>query len=270
MSSLLHAEQHFCLLTIPKCGTGLINKFFELTTTKRRCSQAFREQLCGADVRPGTFTVEMSLQVDEVETFFTRCQNNNVYAFGHLNYALPFMQYIDNHPEYQCVLQIRDLRDACISMVFWKKDLIDQTLGKIATFDEALMFVICGSDSLFQNQAFNIKASAERALLIMNHPNVIVSRYEDLVGDRGGGSKKAQKQLILNITRRLNIPMSPEKLSTVMATLWGNDAGPKKPTFREGKIGAWKKQFKSKHKKAFKEHFGDLLIRMGYEKNNNW
>lgn len=269
-TSFSAVDRKFCVLTIPKCGTGLINKFFELSTDMKHCSSAFREQLCGPNVSTGSFFVETSLVEQDIDSFFMRCKNNQVYPFAHLNYAIPFMHYIDRHPEYQCVLQIRDLRDACVSMVFWKKEQIDSALGKTATFDEALMFVIEGSDSAFKDQVFNIKASAERAVQIMNHPNVIVSKYEDLVGKKGGGSEKAQKKLICEIASRLKISMSEQKLSKIMATLWGNESGPKKPTFREGKIGSWKKHFSSEHKKAFKREFGDLLYQLGYEKNSNW
>jgi hypothetical protein len=32
----------------------------------------------------------------------------------------------------------------------------------------------------------------------------------------------------------------------------------------------WKEYFSSKHKRQFKEMFGDALVRLGYEKDNNW
>lgn len=35
-------------------------------------------------------------------------------------------------------------------------------------------------------------------------------------------------------------------------------------------IGRWKKSFSEKDKEDFKEQAGDLLIELGYEKNNNW
>ena len=44
----------------------------------------------------------------------------------------------------------------------------------------------------------------------------------------------------------------------------------KSPTFRSGKTGEWKKYFKTEHKKIFNDVAGDLLIRLGYEKNRDW
>jgi len=50
-----------------------------------------------------------------------------------------------------------------------------------------------------------------------------------------------------------------------------NSIDPKKsPTFRSGTSGAWKNQFSQQHKSIFKRLSGDLLIRLGYEKDQNW
>lgn len=40
--------------------------------------------------------------------------------------------------------------------------------------------------------------------------------------------------------------------------------------YRKGTPGDWKNHFRQQHKRAFKKKYGDLLIRLGYEKNNNW
>jgi hypothetical protein len=46
---------------------------------------------------------------------------------------------------------------------------------------------------------------------------------------------------------------------------------PKKShTFRSGRTGGWVNHFSEEHKKLFKEITGDLLVRLGYEENNDW
>jgi hypothetical protein len=46
---------------------------------------------------------------------------------------------------------------------------------------------------------------------------------------------------------------------------------PKKShTFRSGKTGGWKSYFADGHKSLFKDVAGDVLIKLGYEENNNW
>jgi hypothetical protein len=41
-------------------------------------------------------------------------------------------------------------------------------------------------------------------------------------------------------------------------------------TFRSGKTGGWREQFTEEHKALFKDIAGDLLVRLGYEKSNDW
>jgi hypothetical protein len=41
-------------------------------------------------------------------------------------------------------------------------------------------------------------------------------------------------------------------------------------TFRSGKIGDWRSHFSAEHIRLFKEVAGDLLIRLGYERDLNW
>ncbi len=40
--------------------------------------------------------------------------------------------------------------------------------------------------------------------------------------------------------------------------------------FRKGVAGDWKEYFNDEHKARFKSEFGDLLIKLGYEKNLDW
>ena len=44
----------------------------------------------------------------------------------------------------------------------------------------------------------------------------------------------------------------------------------KSQTFRVGKTGGWKEYFTEEHRALFKDVAGDLLVRLGYEKNNDW
>jgi hypothetical protein len=41
-------------------------------------------------------------------------------------------------------------------------------------------------------------------------------------------------------------------------------------TFRKGQPGAWKESFTPENAKNFKRIAGDLLVRLGYEQDDNW
>jgi hypothetical protein len=40
--------------------------------------------------------------------------------------------------------------------------------------------------------------------------------------------------------------------------------------FRSGESGQWRKHFDDRHRRAFKECHGDLVVRLGYEPDNDW
>jgi hypothetical protein len=63
------------------------------------------------------------------------------------------------------------------------------------------------------------------------------------------------------------IPTPREKAMSVLV----DAIQPKKShTFRAGKTGGWREYFSDEHKKLFKDVAGDLLMRLGYEKTNDW
>lgn len=257
-SAALAEEQKFCLLTIPKSGTGLVTKFLDLTTNRQASRVLYRN----------TFTEGSSLASKYVKLSFNGCWKKNTYPFAHLNCMGSFTNYLDSDPDWICILQIRDLRDACISMVYWAEGHIKIAMKKTPTFDEALLFVINSNENAFKNTIFNLQAHAEAAVLHLDHPQVFLMRFEDLVGANGGGSDESQIRLILSLANKLHL--SIVDYEGLCKDLWGNEKGPKKVTFREGKIGGWKTAFTDEHKAAFKKQMGDYLIQLGYEKDNDW
>ena len=52
---------------------------------------------------------------------------------------------------------------------------------------------------------------------------------------------------------------------------WWRRSQPKKShTFRSGKTGGWREHFNDEHKKLFKDVTGGLLVKLEYEKDNDW
>ena len=89
-------------------------------------------------------------------------------------------------------------------------------------------------------------------------------RFEDLIDRRD-----ATLNAMLNEVEKTGykIPTAREKALKILA----QTIQPKKSqTFRSGKTGGWKEYFADEHKKLFNDVAGDLLVRLGYEENNNW
>lgn len=193
-------------------------------------------------------------------------------------------------PNLKKIFNIRDLRDVAVSMVGhilqmpWPGMTEDEIESfREMSFDDQLLFVIEYDYEVKPNDPIALQVSlrkiAEQSVEYYNRKDVLVCRYENLVGPQGGGASSTQIEELRKIADYLNIPnVSDENLYHIGLCLYGNqmDVFKKKgfehyaSTFRQGKIGSWKKNFKKDHKEAFKKVFGQALIDLGYEKDLNW
>ena len=97
----------------------------------------------------------------------------------------------------------------------------------------------------------------------LDQPSVMKIHFEDLIHDRAGTLNRIIDHFLARVPLQTARGLLLESLE--------NSINPgKSPTFRSGKTGEWKKHFTDEHKKIFKDVAGDLLIRLGYEKDNDW
>lgn len=100
-----------------------------------------------------------------------------------------------------------------------------------------------------------------------DEPNFCVIRFENLIGEQGGGTLEAQIQEIKKIAAHVGIEPDHGQIMYAVDNLYGETR-----TFKKGQSNAWKKYFTPKVKKAFKDLPGacQLLIDLGYEEDSNW
>lgn len=161
----------------------------------------------------------------------------------------------------------RDPRDVVVSHVFYVTDMEARHVHhdyyqSLPDFNARLKVSILGRQDT--NIEFpNIAERFNPYLDWLGQKEVLAIHFEDLIEDRTAALNKiidhflaraplhASRYLILN---SLETSINPTK----------------SPTFRSGKTGEWKKYFTDEHKKIFKDVAGNLLIKLGYEENNNW
>jgi hypothetical protein len=97
----------------------------------------------------------------------------------------------------------------------------------------------------------------------LDHPEVLTLHFEDLIHARTATLTRILDHLLV----RAPLPASRERILDAMESSINPS---KSPTFRSGKTGEWKQHFTPGHKMIFKEVAGDLLIRLGYERDLNW
>ncbi|MCA1900073.1 MAG: sulfotransferase domain-containing protein, partial [Chloroflexi bacterium] len=110
----------------------------------------------------------------------------------------------------------------------------------------------------------SVKQRYEGVFRWLEQKHVMCLRFEDLINNRD-----ATLAAMLDAVEKTGyaIPTPREKALSILV----ESIQPKKShTFRSGKTGGWRERFTEEHKKLFKEVAGDLLVRLGYEKNNDW
>lgn len=161
----------------------------------------------------------------------------------------------------------RDPRDVVVSHVFYVTEMETRHVHhayytSLPDFDARLKVSILGrpdADIEFPNIAERFAPY----LGWLDHPDVLTIHFEDLIHERAATLTRILGHLLV----RLPIPAPRERILDALETSINPS---RSPTFRSGKTGEWKKYFKEEHRQAFKDVAGDLLIRLGYEKDGNW
>jgi hypothetical protein len=162
----------------------------------------------------------------------------------------------------------RDPRDMLVSQVFFATDMHEEhgmhTFYKsLPDFGERLKVAITGIDRDGLKMV-SVKQRYEGVFEWLEQPGVMCIRFEDLINQRD-----ATLHAMLDEVERTGykIPTPREKALAILVKA----IQPKKSrTFRSGKTGGWREYFTDEHKSLFKDVAGDLLVRLGYEANNNW
>jgi sulfotransferase 6B1 len=162
----------------------------------------------------------------------------------------------------------RDPRDMLISQVFFATDMHEEHgmhayYNSLPDFGARLNVAITGIDR-DNLRMVSVRQRYEGVFAWLQQKNVMCIRFEDLINNRD-----ATLLAMLDEVEKTGykIPTPREQALSILV----DAIQPKKShTFRSGKTGGWTQHFTEEHKKLFKEVAGDLLIRLGYEKNNDW
>lgn len=162
----------------------------------------------------------------------------------------------------------RDPRDMLVSQVFFATDMheehgMHEYYNSLPDFNARLNVAIMGIEKGGLKMV-SVKQRYEGVFQWLEQKNVMCLRFEDLINNRD-----ATLLAMLDEVEKTGykIPTPREKALQILV----DAIQPRKShTFRSGKTGGWKEHFNKEHKKLFKDVAGDLLVKLGYENNNDW
>jgi len=162
----------------------------------------------------------------------------------------------------------RDPRDMLVSQVYFATDMheghgMHAFYTSLPDFGERLKIAITGIDSDGLKMV-SVKQRYEGVFEWLEQPGVMSIRFEDLINN----CDITLNAMLDEVEKTgYKIPTLREKSLEILLEAIQPQ---KSRTFRSGETGGWREHFTHEHKAIFKDVAGDLLVRLGYENNNNW
>ncbi len=192
-----------------------------------------------------------------------------------------FMEYtsrldIEKLPDYVGSHIIRDPRDVVISAYFyhlWTKEEwahIPRKSLKNLSYQEYLNSLNQEEGLIAEMQGISKEVIEEMSCWDYNNPNFFEFKYEDIIRNEEKVFYEIFEHYNFNEKAIQNCITIAEKFNFKNQSKRNIGAIKQNSHLRSGKIGEWQELFTENHKQQFKELFGDILIKLGYETSNDW
>ncbi|EMS80860.1 sulfotransferase family protein [Desulfotignum phosphitoxidans] len=226
------------LISIPKSGTHLLYHLVDLFGYKRGVTYS-------SIPHPGNwYCLEYSNSHTSAQDFFIDTVRRS--PFGNRDHAFPHTP---------AIFLYRNPLDILVSEANYYhldgKALFHGYFNGL-TFEERVMKLI--DDPWLLG---SIRKRTGKFIPWLKFPNVIPISFEELIGEKGGGSLMVQTRLIWSLQLKLHIPGSPLEFGS---KAFQSDS----PTFRKGLIGSHKKKLNKNSLDAFYKLPQDFMDEYGY------
>lgn len=189
-------------------------------------------------------------------------------GYGYVHAQEPFLQVLTT-PDRATLFVYRDPRDMIVSHVFYATQ-IHKGHGMHKYYTQVLQSMEQRINAQIEGveipgyELSDIRTKYEAYLGWLEQPAVLCLRFEDLILDQ----VNTLRRLLNYVEQRGFVPRrSPDECVTALqAAIAPQRSG----TFRKAKPGNWREHFTEGNKARFKEVAGDLLIRLGYERDHDW
>lgn len=245
---------------MPKSGSHLIHQVVQGLTD------------IGPFVNPGLPPVnrdEVNAKLDHAAVLANlRLMRPGDIGYGYIKAIAPFIDLL-TQPEWAALFVYRDPRDMIVSHVFYASEMhpghamhtyYTQTL---TTMDDRIRAAIEGVD-VPGSQLSPVRVKYEGYMGWLEQPAVLCLRFEDLIQNR----PETLGRILDYLAERGFKPRLARK--DEIARLERAVAPRRSGTFRKAKPGNWREHFSPENKAFFKQQAGDLLLRLGYERDNDW
>lgn len=267
-------------LTHPKAGSQWIKKILYAIAPDRTRMDAngmvayfFAEPIRPGKIYPAIYTSRATFEAvlhskrNWDNEYFVRGQKR--FLSHHAFYLLNWIQFSLLGRPYKKFFIMRDLRDTLISLYFSMKKTHIIMRPEHATYRFQLTHSDQENGLIYLLGTEEFEDYSRIQLSWLEDPETLVMKFEDLIEN---------PSLFVKIIEHCQLDVSRERLQQVLdANSFENLAGGRTrgvedqdSHFRKGIAGDWKNYFTDRVKQAFLQRYGSVLIRTGYEKDEDW
>jgi hypothetical protein len=189
-------------------------------------------------------------------------------AYGYLAAREPYLSALAQ-PGRATIFVFRDPRDVIVSHVFYATEM-HPGHGMHHYYTEVLTNMEERIDAAIQgvqepgSELSSIRAKYQAYLGWLDQPDMLCLRFEELILER----QAALGRILDYLQGRGFTPKigRDEAIDALTDAITPRKSG----TFRKSQPGNWQEHFTQANKAHFKATAGDLLIQLGYERDNNW
>lgn len=268
--------------SLPKSGTHLLVRFLELLEFKE-----YEKGLTGAMVRPtqrnpfkryltnqkrclnqnsNGFSIDLDNMYNKIQQKYLDkyldTVKNNYFISAHIPYTKELDDYLLKQ-DFKMLYIIRDPRDVLLS--YYNHQNRDphypfHSYFKDKTFKESYKKILEGMTK-GETILASLKNRIHQSQGWINSKNVFSLKFEELIGEKGGGDKELQLETIKNLLNFLEIDFDDEKVYYLSQNIFY----PKAETFHKGQIYRWKEEYADEIKDEVNEYLKDFLMGLNYE-----
>jgi hypothetical protein len=271
------APSHAVLLnSLPKSGTNLLLKLlngFPGTHYVRAITPLHGSRRFVPHSQDDVLSVGVDwprpLSADAVRRVLSRLPAGAV-AAAHIPYSERAAQVVEQS-DMRMVVIIRDPRDVVISSANYLATRDDHFLHehfRVLSPEQRILASILGVSAAQSRGVGELRDIRQRLDMILRwrvESRVHVVRFEDLVGERGGGTRQTQCEAIAAIAQHVGVELEHDEIARLGEKLFGGTH-----TFRTGQTGTWRSAFTEVHLGAAEPLLADRLVELGYERDATW
>jgi len=260
--------------SLPKSGTNLLAKCLLLFGYKERghisagtildsTPRAFIRRMlwkCNSDGYLLGVNSPVMVRKSPIDSILRKVKEGQ-FISGHVGYQQELLDAIiaNGFTPIQVIRDPRAVLASFVPYVLGDKNHFLHKLFKSLPSDERYKAVLDGVTENISTQR-SLKQCCEALDPWLNTDGVIVVKFEDIVGDQGGGSDVKGLEVLERLLGALNIPR--ENISQVAENLYG----PGRHTFRKGRVDSWKEEISDSLLERISVEMSAVLDLWGYDK----